>query len=206
MINLDNIVNNNNEKHNENWPYIPDHPYRILIIGGSGSGKTNTLLHLINEQKAIDKIYLYAKDLSESKYEHLINNRENTGIKHLNDSKAFTECSNTMNDVYENIDKYNPNRKRKILIVFDDMIADIMTNKKFQSIIKELFIRCRKINISLVFITQSYFSVPKDVRLNSTHYFIMKINNKRELQNIAIHHSADIDYKEFIKSYRECTK
>ena len=206
MINLDNIVNNNNEKHNEKWPYIPDHPYRILIIGGSGSGKTNTLLHLINEQKDIDKIYLYAKDLSESKYEYLIKNRENAGIKHLNDSKAFIECSNTMNDVYENIDNYNPKRKRKILIVFDDMIADIMTNKKFQSLIKELFIRCRKLNISLVFITQSYFSVPKDIRLNSTHYLIIKINNKRELQNIATNHSEGIDYKDFMKMYRECTK
>ena len=109
-----------------------------------------------------------------------------------------------MNDIYENIDLYNPNRRRKVLIVFDDMIADIMTNKKFQSIIKELFTRCRKINNSLVFITQSYFSVPKD--LNSRHYLIMKINNKRELQNIAINHSADIDYKEFIKIYKEYTK
>ena len=179
IINLDNIVNNNNEKHNEKWAYIPDHPYRILIIGGSRSGKTNTLLHLINEQKDIDKIYLYAKDLSESKHEYLIKNRETAGIKHLNDSKAFIECSNTMNDVYENIDNYNPKRKRKILIVFDDMIADIMTNKRFQSIIKELFIRCRKLNISFVFITQSYFSVPKDVRLNSTLYLIMKINNRK---------------------------
>ena len=89
--------------------------------------------------------------------------------------------------------------KRKMLIVFDDMIADIMTNKTFQSIIKELFIRCRKLNISLVFITRSYFSVPKDVRLNSMHYLIMKINNKRELQNIAINNSADIDYQDFIK-------
>ena len=104
-----------------------------------------------------------------------------------------------MDDVYKNIDDYNPSRKRKILIVFDGMIADIMTNKKFQSIIKELIIRCRKLNISLVFMTQSYFSVPQDVRLNSTHYLIMKINNKRELQNIAINHSADIDYKGFIK-------
>ena len=109
-------------------------------------------------------------------------------------------------DVYENINDYNQSRKRKILIVFDDMIADVMTNKKFQATIKELFIRCRKLNISLVFITQSYFSVPKDVRLNSTHYLIMKINNKRELQNIAINHSADIDYQDFIKIYRECTK
>ena len=207
MINLgSSIINENNEQHNEKWPYIPDHPYRILIIGGSGSGKTNTLLNLINEQKDIDKIYLYAKDLNESKYELLIKNRENSGIKHVNDSNAFIECSNTMEEVYENIGNYNPNRKRKILIVFDDMIADIMTNKKFQSLIKELFIRCRKINISLVFITQSYFSVPKDVRLNSTHYLIMKINNRRELQNIAINHSADIDYKDFMKIYRECTK
>ena len=164
MINLDNIVNNKNNNHNEKWSYIPDHPYRILKIGGSGSGKTNTLLNLINEQKDSDKIYLYAKDLSEAKYEHLIKNRENVGIKHLNDSKAFIECSNTMDDIYDNINDYNPNKRRKTLIV------DIMTNKKFQSIIKELFIRCRKLNISLVFITQSYFSVPKDVRLNSTHY------------------------------------
>ena len=96
--------------------------------------------------------------------------------------------------------------KKKVLIVFDDMIADIMTNKKFQLIIKELFIRCRKINSLLAFITQSYFSVPKDVRLNSTHYLIRTVNNKRELQNIAINHSADIDYKDFIKIYRECTK
>ena len=111
-----------------------------------------------------------------------------------------------MDDVYENINDYNPSTKRKILVVFDDMIADIMTNKKFQAIIKELFSRCRKLNISLVFITQSYFSVPKDVRLNSTHYLIMKINNKRELQNIAINHSADIDYKDFMKIYRDCTR
>ena len=206
MIKLDNTVNNNNEKHSKKWPYIPDHPYRILIIGGSGSGKTNTLLHLINEQKDIEKIYLYAKDLSESKYEYLIRNRETARIKHLNDSKAFIECSNTMNDVYENIDNYNPKIKIKILIVFDDMVADIMTSKKFQSIIKELFIRCRKLNISLLFITQSYFSVPKDVRLNSTHSLIIEINNKRELQNIAINHSLDIDYKDFMKIYRERVK
>ena len=206
MINLDSIVNNDNEEHNKNWPYIPDHPYRILIIGGSGSGKTNRLLNLINEQRDIEKIYLYAKHLGESKHEHLIKSRENAGIKHLNDSKAFIDCSNTMNDVYENIDLYNLNRKRKVLIVFDDIIADIMANKKFQSIIKELFIRCRKINISLLFITQSYFSVPKDARLNSTHYLIMKMNNKRELQNIAMNHSPDIDYKDFIKIYKECKK
>ena len=98
-----------------------------------------------------------------------------------------------MGDVYENIDDYNSNRKRKILIVFDDMISDIMINKTFQAITKELFIRCRKLNISLVLITQSYFSAPKDVRLNLTHYLIMKTNNRKELQNIVINHSADID-------------
>ena len=115
MINLNNIINNNNKEHNEKWPYIPDHPYRILIIGGSGSGKTNMLLNLVNEQKDIDKIYLYVKDLSEPKYEYLIKNCENAGIKHVNDTKAFTECSITMDDVYDNIDDYNPNRRRKIL-------------------------------------------------------------------------------------------
>ena len=136
----------------------------------------------------------------------MIKTRIDAGIKYLNDPNAFIECSNTMDDVYENIHNYNSSRKRKILIIFNDMIADIMTNKKFQVIIKELLIRCRKLNISLVFITQSYFSVPKDVRLNSTYYLIMKINNKRELQNIAINHSADIDYQDLIKIYREYTK
>ena len=114
MINLDSIINENNKNHNKKWPYIPDHPYRILIIGGSGSGKTNALLNLINEQRDIDKIYLYAKDLSEPKYEYLIKNRENAGIKHANYLNAFIEYSNTMDDVYENIDDYNRSRKRKI--------------------------------------------------------------------------------------------
>ena len=111
-----------------------------------------------------------------------------------------------MDDVYNNIDDYNSKRKRNVLIVFDDMIAGIMTNKKILATIKELFTRCRKLNISLVFITQSYFSVPKEVRLNSTHYLITKIHNRRELQQIAINHSADIDYKDFLKIYRNCTK
>ena len=177
-----------------------------MIIGGFGSGKTNTLLNLINEQHDIDKIHWYTKNLNKAKYEILIEKRKDAGIEHLNDPNGFTECSNMMNDVYENIHDYNSSKKRKILIVFYDMIADIMKNKKFQAIIKELFIRCRKLNTSLVFITQSYFSVPKDVRLNSAHYLIMKINNKIKLQKIAINHSADIDYSDFIKIYRECRK
>ena len=167
------------------------------------------MLNLIKEQDkhdVINKIYLYAKDLNEPKYAYLIKKCENVGIKHYNDPTAFFECSNTMDDVYEDIDNYNLQRDKKVVIVFDGMIADIMINKKFKDMIKELFITCRKLNISLVFITQSYFSVPKDVRLNSTHYLIMKIKNKRELQNIAINPSADIDYKDFMKIYRECTK
>ena len=146
---------NNSEK----WPYIPDRPYRILTIGGSGSGKTNTLLNLKKKKDDINKTYLYAKYLSQPKYEFLIKKREDVEIKHLNDLNAFIECSNTMDDVYENTDDYNPSRKIKILIVFDDMIADIMSNKKFQAVIKELFIRCRKLKFSFAFITQSYFWV-----------------------------------------------
>ena len=164
------------------------------------------LLYLIKEQDDIDKIYLFTKDLSESKNECLIKKREYAGTKDFIDPNAFIECSNTMDEVYKNIHGYNPSRQRKILIVYDDMIAYNMSNKKFQFIIKELFIRCKKLNISLVFVTQSYFSVPKDIRLNSTHYLIMKINNRKELQNIAINQSADIDYNDFVLFYRECTK
>ena len=158
------------------------------------------------QQDDIDKFYLYTKDLSEPKYQFLIKKQEDAEIKHLNDPNTFIECSNKMDDVYENIDDYNPNRKGKILIVFDDIIADIVTNKKFPAVIKELFIRCRKLNISLIFITQSYFSVPKDVRLNSTYCLIIKINNRKKLQNIAINYDGDIDYNDFVNIYRVCTK
>ena len=110
-----------------------------------------------------------------------------------------------MQDIYKNIEDYNPGKKRKIILVFDDMIADMINNKKLNPIITELFIRGRKRNISIAFITQSYFKVPKDVRLNSTHFFIMKIPNKRELQQIGLNHSSDIDVKDFIKIYKKCT-
>ena len=130
MFNVDDIINENNKEHNEKWPFVPDHQYRILIIAGSGSGKTNALLNLIKEQGDIDKMYLYVKDLSELKYEFLIKKREDAGINHFNDPNALIECSNTMDDVYDNTEDYNPNRKRKTLIVFDDIIADIMTNKR----------------------------------------------------------------------------
>ena len=136
MINLGSITNESNKEHNENWSYIPNYQSRILIIGGFGSGETNALINLIKEQDDIDKMYLYEKDLRETKYEFLIKKRENVGTNHFNDSNTFIEFSNRMDDVYQNIDDYNPRIKRKIVILFDDMIADIMSNKKFQAIIK----------------------------------------------------------------------
>ena len=110
-----------------------------------------------------------------------------------------------MRNVYKNINYYNPDKNNKILIVFDDMIADMIQNKKLNSIVTDLFIRGRKLNVSLVFITQSQFKVPKDVRLNTTHIFIAKILNKRELQQIAINHSSDIRTEDFVNVYRKCT-
>ena len=132
----------------------------------------------------------------------LIKKRESTDLKHFNDLKAFIEYSNDMDDVYKNIKEYNPNKKRKILIVFDEMIADMLRNKKLNPVVTELFIRGRKLNIFLVFITQYYFAVSKNIRLNSAHYFIMKILNKRELQQIAFNDSSDID---FMNLYKKCT-
>ena len=129
MIKFDDYANENNTQHNLKWPYIPDHPQRILIIGDSGSGKTNALMNLINNQPDIDKIYLCAKDPYEAKYQYLINKREKVGLNHYDDPKAFIEYSNDMQDVYKNIDEYNIDRERKILIVFADMIADrLITN------------------------------------------------------------------------------
>ena len=136
-------------------------------------------MNLINNQPDIDKIYLYTKDHYETKYQYLIKKKEKVGLNHFNDLKAFMEYSNDMQDVYKNIEDYNPGTKRKILIVFDDMIADMINNKKLDPVVTELFIRGRKLSLSIVLIIPSYFKVPKDVRLNSTHSFIMKIPNKR---------------------------
>ena len=186
MINLGSITYENNKEHNEKFQFIPDYQHIILIISGSGTGKTNALLNLIKEQDDVDKIYLYSKDLSEPKYEFLIKKCEDVGINHFNDPSAFIECSNRRDDVDQNIDDCNPSKKRKVLIAFDGMITDIMSNKKFEAIIKELFIRCRKLNISLVFITQSYFSPLKDVRLNSTYYENHTEKNYKVLQLIIL--------------------
>ena len=132
MLNLDDIVNNKKKSSLEN----DDWPFRMLLIGPSGSGKTNALLHLINNFHPIDKIYLYAKDTDEKKYQYLINKREQAGIKNLNDTHVFIEYSNDMNDVLENINNYNKNRDKKVLIIFDDTIADIMRSEKFKAIVK----------------------------------------------------------------------
>ena len=197
MLNLDNIVSNKNTSSSKdnNWPF------RMLIIGPSGSGKTSTLLHLINDLDSIDKIYLYPKDIHEPKCEYFINKREQAGIKNLNDPHVFIEYSDNMNDVLDYINNYNKNKGKKVPIVFDDMIADIEYNKNFKRIIKELFFRARKINVSIVFITQSYFRALKNARLNSTHYILMKIGNKKELKRIAEEKSGHLDYKDFLKIY-----
>ena len=163
MINFDNYVSENRTEHNRNWPNTPDHPYRTLIIGGSRSGKTNLLLNLIENQPDIDKIYLYSKDPYEAIHQYLINILEKVRIDLFNDPRAYIEYSNDMHDVYKNIDDYNPDIENKTLVVFDYMIADMIKNRKLASIVTELFIRGRKLNISLVFITQSYFIVQKDV-------------------------------------------
>ena len=178
MFNFDYITKEDIKEHNPKRPEISDHPYLILIIRGSGSGKTNVLLNLINHEPDTDKIYLYAKDSYEAKYQLLINKRKSTSLKYLNNSKAFIEYSNDMDDIYKNIEECNLNKKQKMLIVFDDMIADMLSNKRPNPIVTELYIRI----IYIIFITQSYFAVPKIIRLNSTHYFVMKIPNKRELQ------------------------
>ena len=200
MLNLDNIVSNKNEDKNNNWPF------RILIIGPSGSGKTNVLLHLINNLHPIDKIYLYAKDIHEPKYEYLINKREQGRIKNLDGPKAFIEYSDDMDDVLDDINNYNKNRDKKVPIVFDDMIADIEYNKKLKKIMNLLFYRARKINVSIAFIMQSYFRELKYARLNSTHYILMKIGNKKELKSIAEEKSGYLDYKDFLKIYNYCTR
>ena len=135
MVNFDDYINENKTEPNKNWPYVPDHPYRILIIGGSGSGKTNVLLNLIENQPDIDKIYLYAKDPYEAKYQYLINKGESVSIDHFSHPKAFIEYSNDMHDAYKNISDYNPDKENRILIVFDDMVANVTKNKKLNSIV-----------------------------------------------------------------------
>ena len=141
--------------HNLNWTFVPDHPYRIWFIAGSGSGKAKMLLNLMKHQRPdIDKIYLYVKDPLEWKYQLLINGREKVGIKTLKSPKAFIDYSQAIDDVYKNLEDYNPTKKSIVVMVFDDMIADMESNKKISPKVTELILRRRKLNISLVcFIT-----------------------------------------------------
>ena len=179
MINLDSITNENNKEHKEKWPYIRDHPQRIIIIGGSGSGKTNALLNLINEQNDIDKIYLHARDLSEPKYEYLIKKRESAGIKHLNNPNAFIECSNTMDDVYEDINDYNRIEKIKKIIVFDDMITDIMTSKKILSHNQRIIYQVQKTKCFTCFYHSMLFFWPKRFQIK----YITLFHHENKQQN-----------------------
>ena len=158
---------------------------------------------IISYQPDIDKIYLYAQDPYEATYQFLINKQESTNSTHFNDSKAFTEYCNATDDIYKNIEVYNP-KKRKILIAFDDMICGMLSNKKRNPIETELFIGDKKLNISFVFITQSYFAAPKIVRQNSTHDFILKISNKQELPQTAFNHSSDIDFEDLLNVCKKC--
>ena len=151
-----------------------------------------------HQQPDINKIYLYVKDPFESKYQLLINGREKVGIENLKNPKAFIDYSQTIDDVYENLEDYNPTKKRRVLIVFDDMIADMESNKKLSPKVTELFLRGRKLNISLVFISQSYFKVPKTIRLYVTYYIIMKKPKEREFQQVGSNHLPDIEFKDFM--------
>ena len=157
-------------------------------------------MNLINNQPDNDKIYLYAKDLHEAKYQYLINERQSTGGKYFNDHKAFIEYSNEMQDVYKNIEKQNLGKKRKIWIFFNHVICWYDLQWKTKSSSNWFFFRGIKLN----FITQSYFKVKK-VRPSTTHFFIIKIPNRKELQQIALNHTSDIDFKDFMKIYKKYT-
>ena len=160
IFNFDNITEKDD---NKEWPY------RKFVIGPSGSGKTNYLLNSIQRDNNTDKTYLYAKDIEEPKYQLLINKREKAGINLVNDPNPFIGYSNSMNDILSDIEDYNKKRKKKVLIIFDDMISHVMLDKKAQQILKDLFIRCRKLNISLFFNTILFFST-KRCKLYSLYF------------------------------------
>ena len=159
-----------------------------------------------NQLLDIDKIYLYDKGAFKSKYELLINRKEKVGISNLKNRKPFIDFSQTIDDVYEHLQDYDPAKKRKVLIVVDDMIADVETNNKSGPIVTELFLRERKLNILLVFTLQSHFKVPKTIRLNVTRHFLREIPNKSELQQIALNDSSDNDFKDLMKLCKDYTK
>ena len=194
MFDFDHIAQANIKERNTKWPEIPNHPYKILIVGGSGSRKINALINIINLEPDIDKIYLYEKDPYHAKYQMLIIQIKSIGLKYLNDSKAIIILK-----WYVWYWRILKNKKWKILIIFKDMIVDMLSNKQFNTIVTELW---WKLNISLVFIIQFYFAVLKNIRLNSTLYFVMKILNERGFQQIAFNLKLDIDFEDFIYLYK----
>ena len=180
MIYVDDVTNKNIKEDNPNWPQIVDHPHRILITGGPGSGKTNSLLNLIGQQPDIDEIYLYTKDPFETKYQFLINKRGSTGLKDLNNSKAFIEYSNDVDGIYKSIEDYIPNKQLKILIHFGDMIVDMPSHKKLNPIVTELFVKGRKPNI----IRQSYFFCQKTLDQKPHTILLWKFQTKENFNII----------------------
>ena len=156
------------KEHDRNLPELHDHIHKMLLVGESWYWKTNALLDLLDHESDIDKINLYVEDPYKARFQLFIDKRQITGLKYLNDSNAFTEYSNHMNDIFKNIEECNLNKKRKIFIVFDDMITDILSNKTLYSVVTKLFIITgRKANISLVFITQYFFHIPKNITFNA---------------------------------------
>ena len=193
--------------HNPNWPYVPHCPYKVLVIGGSGSGKTNVLLNLINDQPPdIDKITYMSKIHLNQSISCLLMKKKKVGIEKQKVPKQLIDYSLTVNDDYENLEGCNRTEKRIVLIVFDDIIEDMESNKELTPIVIEFFFRRRKLNIGLAFISQSSFKVPEAVKLNATHYFTKKVPKKGELQQIASNHLSEIDFKDFMKLCKHCIK
>ena len=185
MFNFDYITKEYIKERNPNWPEISDHSYRILIIGGSRSGKTNALLNLINNEPNIDKIYWYANDPNQAKYQLLINKRESAGLKYLNDAKVFIEYSNDMDDIYKNVEEYN-----RYLMTW------LLSNKKLNTIVPEYFIRKGKLNISLIFSTHL---------LDEIQHTILLWKFQSKDQQIAFNHSSDIDFQDFMYLFKKFT-
>ena len=150
LINFDDVTKEDIKEHNSTLPQIPGHPYKILVIRDSRSRKTNSLFNLINQEPDINNICLYANDQYKVKYQLPINKKENRGAEHLNDFKCFIEYSNDMVNIYKKIEEYNPNKQHKILIIFDDLIVNMLGNIRLNPVVTELFSRGRKLNISLV--------------------------------------------------------
>lgn len=206
VINIDNMCEQK-QYMNKN-PLAPQWPFRLLVVGPSGSGKSNLVLNLIVKDLHFDEIYIYAKDLSENKYEFISNffrelestvkkelkNVKGTGIKDV----KIAHFSQSLNDIVK-LNSLDPNKQT--LIVFDDFV-----NEKDQDKIKDLFIRGRKRNASIIYISQSYFSTPKLVRLNSNYIVLFNVNNKREVLKISKTHATRIDTKEFMNIYKSIMK